>query len=211
MKYSKLHIALFIGIIMVIFCLSASADGYHGKTDLIWNQDQNILGKNSPPERTNPNSLPASLIEIGESAFEGTALSNISLPDNIETIEDRAFAENDQMFAISIPKTVESIGREAFTDNKKLIIQTETGTYAKYWAQRQGVPYVVVPFLIAPAENKPDGFLQPALRTRQKKALRSGTCLAEKKENQTGRSSGEIKLPKYKGNASELIQSRYFP
>lgn len=155
--------------------------------------------------------LPSSLITIEDSAFEGTALTNVVLQNKVEDIGDNAFSNIDKLFSISISKKTERISQNAFSGSENIRIFTETSSYAKHWAQRQGVPYVIVPFFTAATEKSQDGLILPSTRAKQITVRRIGSCFAEKKENQTGRPDEEIKLPRFNGNASEIVQSRYFP
>ena len=54
--------------------------------------------------------LPEGLIEIGESAFEETALESIKLPESLTTLGNRAFNMCNNIKSVFIPKNVNSIG-----------------------------------------------------------------------------------------------------
>ena len=54
--------------------------------------------------------LPEGLIEIGESAFEETALESIKLPESLTTLGNRAFNMCNNIISVFIPKNVNSIG-----------------------------------------------------------------------------------------------------
>ena len=59
--------------------------------------------------------FPATLKKIGESAFKGTNLAQIILPDGLEIIEEEAFANiSDHVSTIYIPSTVRKIGDNCF-------------------------------------------------------------------------------------------------
>ena len=59
--------------------------------------------------------FPATLKRIGESAFKGTSLTRIILPDGLEIIEEEAFANiSGHVSTIYIPSTVRKIGSECF-------------------------------------------------------------------------------------------------
>jgi len=54
------------------------------------------------------------VIEISESAFEGTALTAVVLPNGLKTIGKRAFADIDELTSVTIPDGVESVASDAF-------------------------------------------------------------------------------------------------
>lgn len=55
-----------------------------------------------------------SLIQVGKAAFCGSTIENISLSDNITTIEADAFADCKYLKQITIPESIVSIGESAF-------------------------------------------------------------------------------------------------
>ncbi len=55
-----------------------------------------------------------SVIAIGASAFEGTALSNLSFTENTQSIGARAFYGNTDLVSVSIPADVVKLGEQAF-------------------------------------------------------------------------------------------------
>lgn len=57
--------------------------------------------------------IPASVINIGDSAFSGTSLKNLVIPDGVQTIDVLAFYGT-QLTNVSIPASVMSIGENAF-------------------------------------------------------------------------------------------------
>ncbi len=58
--------------------------------------------------------IPNSVVEIGKSAFSGTGISTINLPDGLQIIDDWAFSYCSELQLITIPSTVTKIGTEAF-------------------------------------------------------------------------------------------------
>lgn len=200
---------------MVIFNASVTAAGTetvdHHTVPYLLRVPDPYQSNEFQPEKPDTNTLPASLITIEDGAFEGTSLSNVSLSEEVKDIGDHAFADIEALRLMFVSDTVETIHQNAFAESNSVTIQTATGTYAKHWAQRQGVPYVIVPFFIPAAEKTQTEFLLLLTRGRQITVRRAGRCFAEKKESQTGRPAEEIKLPRFNGNASEIIQSRYFP
>ena len=77
--------------------------------------------------------LPKGLIEIGEQAFEETALESIDLPESLTTIGYRAFNACDKIKSVFIPKNVNYIGVTAWGNtNSKLteyVVDSENQTY----------------------------------------------------------------------------------
>ncbi len=57
------------------------------------------------------------LTTIGESAFEGAAISEIILPKGLRIIQDNAF-RNSMLNSINLPESVEKIGEESFSECK---------------------------------------------------------------------------------------------
>ena len=60
--------------------------------------------------------IPDTVTEIGNSAFESTAIASVNLPDGLTKIGSSAFY-NDRLTTINIPDTVTSIGALAFQNN----------------------------------------------------------------------------------------------
>jgi len=60
------------------------------------------------------------VVAIGEFAFRNNKLTNVVIPDSVETIGDWAFYDN-KLTNIVIPNTVKTIGDLAFDDNVKII------------------------------------------------------------------------------------------
>ena len=85
--------------------------------------------------------LPASLVQIEESAFENTSVESVFLPPLTAIIGDRAFASNRMLTRVFVPKSVESIGNQAF-EGKRLTLIGEKGSYAYSWAQMHNVAFV---------------------------------------------------------------------
>ena len=67
-----------------------------------------------PRKKTGSLTVPADIKRIGEEALAYTGLSEVSLPDGLETIGSQAFAGCDEIHEIRIPSSVTEIGEEAF-------------------------------------------------------------------------------------------------
>lgn len=85
--------------------------------------------------------LPASLVQIGDSAFEATAMESVYLPNMTTVIGSRAFAANRALRAVYIPETVLQIGEQAF-EGDQLTIYGEEDSYAAAWARSHNVPFL---------------------------------------------------------------------
>lgn len=58
--------------------------------------------------------IPNNVSEIGDSAFEGLMIKDISIPNSVKTIGSSAFFRCQKLENISIPNSVKTIGRYAF-------------------------------------------------------------------------------------------------
>lgn len=64
--------------------------------------------------------LPPTLKKIGTYAFQGTALTSVNIPDNVETIEESAFSQVKQLQEVHLPDSLTSLGRYAFASCRSL-------------------------------------------------------------------------------------------
>lgn len=78
--------------------------------------------------------------EIGEGAFSGLYVSEISLPISLKTIKKNAFASCNRLTSITIPENVTSIAIDAF-DRTKIVVVVAEGSYAALWAQENAYSY----------------------------------------------------------------------
>lgn len=58
--------------------------------------------------------LPPTLKKIGGYAFQGTALTSVNIPDNVETIKECAFNNARQLQEVHLPDSLTSLGTSAF-------------------------------------------------------------------------------------------------
>lgn len=58
--------------------------------------------------------LPPTLKKIGAYAFQGTALTSVNIPDNVETIKECAFNNARQLQEVHLPDSLTSLGTGAF-------------------------------------------------------------------------------------------------
>lgn len=64
--------------------------------------------------------LPPTLKKIGTYAFQGTALTSVNIPDNVETIEGYAFSNARQLQEVHLPDSLTSLGNYAFEECRSL-------------------------------------------------------------------------------------------
>lgn len=85
--------------------------------------------------------LPESLTIIEDEAFEGTAITNIILPQNVETIGDYAFANIKTLRSINVPNTTTYISGNAFKGSTNVSITGAPKGYARAWAHENGIQF----------------------------------------------------------------------
>ena len=86
--------------------------------------------------------LPSAVKEIQAEAFAGAeGFAEIVLPEGVETIGERAFAES-SIEKINLPRSVESIADDAFKGCDELTIYGETGSYAQTYAAEHSIPFI---------------------------------------------------------------------
>lgn len=64
--------------------------------------------------------LPPTLKKIGSFAFQGTTLTSVNIPDNVETIEEYAFSRASQLQEVHLPDSLTSLGTNAFEECRSL-------------------------------------------------------------------------------------------
>lgn len=64
--------------------------------------------------------LPPTLKNIGSFAFQGTALTSVNIPDNVETIKECAFSQVRQLQEVHLPNSLTSLGNYAFAECRSL-------------------------------------------------------------------------------------------
>ncbi len=167
----------------------------------------------APAETKSSFKLPASLKVIEDSAFEGTAIVSVEIPETVSYIGDYTFADIPSLLGIRIPDTTTYIGKNAFAGSKQVTLTASSGSYARTWARENGIRFR----LLATYSARQDVFTVSLRKDDGEQHLRK-ECLektddkpANVRERRTGRSVGELKAAQYKGIAAIYIQSRYFP
>ena len=67
--------------------------------------------------------IPSCVVSIGESAFEGSEIVSVTLPDGIIKIGDRAFKDSADLMKINFPESLISVGDEAFAGCEMLDVE----------------------------------------------------------------------------------------
>ena len=96
--------------------------------------------------------LPTSLQIIEDEAFEGTALVAVDLPETVEEIGDRAFANIPSLRILKIPDNTKRIGTKIVAGSNNVTIAAALGSYARSWAQENGVPFA--PIMVMTADSQ---------------------------------------------------------
>ena len=77
--------------------------------------------------------LPDQIYKIGDRAFSGTALTEITLPLSLSLIEEACFSDCNSLVSITIPANVTEIGRMAFLNCSSLQSVTFNDSLQKIW------------------------------------------------------------------------------
>lgn len=116
---------------------------------------------------TSPIVLTESIQTIGDSAFEGSAvtqvnlnvsadyipaqcfykcasLTDVQMSDSVTEIGTYAFANCPNLLSVYIPESVETIANSAFRNDPNLTIYCYEGSYAQQYAEERSIPYVLI-------------------------------------------------------------------
>lgn len=93
--------------------------------------------------------LPASLQYIDDEAFEGTALVNVQIPENVEYIGERAFSDIPTLRKVDIPEKTTTIAKSAFAGSNRVTITGAPGSYARKYARENGIPFAPLTVMYA--------------------------------------------------------------
>ena len=88
--------------------------------------------------------LPASLVTIEDSAFEGIGAEKVEVSGNVSSIGARAFADCRNLTAIRIPATVETIHDTAHEGSDGVTIYGEAFSEAARHAEANGIPFTAL-------------------------------------------------------------------
>ena len=152
-------------------------------------------------------SLPSSLLMIEDSAFEGTALQYVQLPEGLTDVGDRAFAEIPTLQIIAMPDSLINIGRDVLAGDPLAAVAASSGSHARGWARHNGYRYIPIAILCA---DHTDSQTSGAL-------LRPGGVSPELKTETessfvpSGRPVAELKASACTGRLAMNVRGRYFP
>ncbi len=153
--------------------------------------------------------LPTSLTVIEDEAFEGTAIINIVLPENVESIGDYAFADIQTLRNISIPNKTTYIGRNAFKGSTNVTITGAPKGYARAWAHENGIPFNPITSFYAFSNTvQVNGGLA---NSRAERLDIDSEKTEEGKPKPTGRMTGELNAEKKETIIAFHIQGRSPP
>ena len=116
--------------------------GYSGSYAEAYALSHNLVFIALDAEFTPTVTLPASLIEIEEEAFLGSAFTSIRIPEGTVSIGSRSFADCRQLTQIEIPDSVTFIAPDAFEGIERLIVYCENGSKAADYAEEKG--YIII-------------------------------------------------------------------
>lgn len=77
---------------------------------------------------------------IADSAFEGSTIRSVSIPETVESIGWFAFRSCGSLSRAVIPRTVSVIGYDTFSACPKLTVYSADGSYAFKYAKSYGIP-----------------------------------------------------------------------
>ena len=97
--------------------------------------------------------LPAALVTIGDSSFEGIMAVRVEITANVKNIGPRAFADCKNLTELVIPATVQRIADDALDGSLNVTIYGEADSEAQRFADANNLPFVpsneVSPIIIA--------------------------------------------------------------
>ncbi len=224
-KFMYFLMILLIALIAVAYA-QAAVNTEESISSIDWTKKIAILEEKAEPEENDNNSfiasadqntpsfrLPSSLQIIDDSAFEGTALVSVDIPESVAYIGDNAFANIPTLLAVHIPDATQFIGKGAFANSKNVTITASSNSYARTWAKDNGLRFQLLATFSASNGGVSYSFQSdPGFRSSQKERTETtDTSNTNIRERRTGRTVGELKASRYKGVAALHIQSRYFP
>ncbi len=84
------------------------------------------------------------LATIESEAFAGSGITVVLLAEGIKTIEERAFADCQNLISIMIPSSVNYIDDDAFSGSDLITLFVHRGSYGAEYAESSGIPYQLI-------------------------------------------------------------------
>lgn len=88
--------------------------------------------------------LPAGLAALGDEALMGSACERVALPEDVESIGDRAFADCPALRLLALPDSVSAIGEAILEGSEQAVILCGADSAALACAQARQLQYIVV-------------------------------------------------------------------
>ena len=156
--------------------------------------------------------LPEALQFIEDEAFEGTAASKIILPEQLQAIGQRAFADNPMLTEVIIPDSVRSIASDAFVGSHKVMITASAGSYAGDWAGKHGLRLRPVVTAVTAGQTSVTAETETSAENHPIEKNTAASAVQEKsRQRRPDVCRNIIVLQPVKGRAALHVQSRYFP
>ena len=153
-------------------------------------------------------SLPASLQIIEDEAFEGTALVAVDLPETVEEIGDRAFANIPSLRILKIPDNTKRIGTKIVAGSNNVTITAAPGSYTRNWAQENGVSFAPITVMTADSQ----AVVSAALSSfRRSEIIIAEDDIIIEEEKSAARAVDEINNNLYEESIAYHIQGRAPP
>lgn len=173
-------------------------------------QPEDQSAEESPENRQTVSTLPASLKIIDESAFEGTALVSVEVPETVEYIGDKAFANILTLRSVHIPDNTKYFGKDVFSGSGQVTITACANSYARTWARNNGIPFAPIAALTA-SSGTPQITGLNLNKTTRDLLTSDETTKAPKYSEQNERAEGEIKAAKHEECFAFSIRGRSPP
>ena len=119
----------------------------------------------------------------------GNAFEDVVIPEGVESIGARAFADNHSMKTVTVPDSVYAIGAEAFGETDGLVIIGESGSFAEKWAMIHCVAFM-------PAEHTVTLRVMGSRERHEAHDVEIGTVQTEFKPRVWIRDSAQDRIPR---------------